>query len=90
MGKQAPNWATFGKRKRMERHGSEALEPRGVELGTGSFVLTPGQKGSARLEAYLSKPLPPLPDPVDWLGERLALTPREQWLRDILDACHGD
>lgn len=83
MGKQAPNWATFGKRKRMERHGSEEA-PRGMELGRGSCVLTPGQKGSARLEAYLSTPLAPLPDPADMLGAHLALTPREQWLRDIL------
>lgn len=90
MSKQAPNWATFGKRKRMGKHGAEEAEPRGMELGKGSFVLTPGQKGSARLEAYLSKPLPPLPDPVDVLGERLELTPRERWLRDILEACPRD
>jgi hypothetical protein len=84
MARQQSNWATISAKRRMGRNGSEEAEPKGIELGKGSFVLTQGLRGAARLEAYLSQPLVPLPDPVDMLGEQLALTPKEQWLRDIL------
>lgn len=82
MGKRT-KWTILEEQRRMAARGSERADGSGAQAPL-LLHLAPGS--GARLEAWLNQPPPPVPDPVDALGEPLQLTPREAWLRGILDA----
>lgn len=75
----ARNWEKTRQEMRIKARGSEAVSPDGFTIKR----VGAKQQGSKRLAEYLATKPKPLPDPVDAMAR--PLTPKEKWLRDVLD-----